>query len=331
MKLAIIGDIHISDVAPSSRTDDYKTTIFKKLLFIKDYCNQNGADVVVLLGDVFHRKNPNLNSHDMVRELISIFSQFKAKVLEVPGNHDISMTSKNLNRQPLAVLEEAGAISVIGFPYTKNFVFSTESFDVYGLGYSDANDKLSESYFSINENIIDQSKFNILCLHQMVLPDGETFFGDFINFAELAQFDFDAFCVGHYHPGFMPVLQERYGKIFLNPGAISRGSLDVHNLDRAPEFVILEIAEKKLVSFEEVQIPHEPASKVFDMQKVNRALVAKEDIENFTSTLKDVVEDNVDITSLDGLLSVLSTITQGDSEVLEFTKPFLIKAQESIE
>lgn len=331
MKIAIIGDIHQSDVSPTSRTDDYRKTIFNKLEFIKDVCNQRNVDVAVCLGDIFHRKNPNLNSHEMVRNLIEIFSTFEGKVLEIPGNHDISMTSKNLQRQPLAVLEEAGAISVLGFPYSKNFCFSTDLFDVYGLGYADANDKLSENYFNINSEIVDNEKCNILCLHQMLLPDGDSFFGDFLNFAELAQFDFDVICCGHYHPGFNPPVIQKYGKLFINPGAIARGSLDVHNLDKAPSFVILNIDSKKDVSWEIVQIPHEPSNKVFDLQKVNRSLVAKEDIENFTSTLKDVVDQQVDITSVEGLLSVINTITQEDKTVVDFIKPYLVRAQEAIE
>ena len=328
MKIAIIGDIHQSDVAPSSRTDDYKKTIFNKLEFIRDICNKKSVDVVVCLGDIFHRKNPNLNSHEMVRTLIEIFSSFDGKVLEIPGNHDISMTSKNLQRQPLA---EAGAVSVLGYPYSKNFCFSTEKFDVYGLGYADANDKLSEHYFNLNEEIEDTTKCNILCIHQMLLPDGDSFFGDYLNFAELAQFDFDIICCGHYHPGFNPQVIQKYGKLFINPGAIARGSLDVHNLDKSPSFLILDIKDKSDVAWEVVQIPHEPSNKVFDMQKVKRSLVAKEDIENFTTSLKDVVDQQVDITSVEGLLSVLNTITQEDKSVVDFIKPFLIKAQEVIE
>lgn len=331
MRLAIIGDVHQSDVAPTSRTDDYRETIFGKLDFIKDTCNRRQVDVSVFLGDIFHRKNPNLNSHDMVRRLIEVLSQFTSKVLEVPGNHDISMTSKNLFKQPLAVLEEAGVISVLGYPYSKNFCFSTDVFDVYGLGYSDNNDKLNENYFSINDEIIDQQKCNILCIHQMLLPDGEQFFGDFLNFGDLAQFDFDIVCCGHYHPGFNPTVIEKYGKLFINPGAISRGSLDVHNLDKEPSFLILDISAKNKITWETVVIPHEPSNKVFDMQKVNRSLVAKEDIERFTTSLKDVVDEQVDISSVDGLLSVLNTITEGDREVIDFIKPYLIKAQETLQ
>lgn len=331
MKIAIVGDIHISDVAPSSRTDDYRQTILNKLEFIKDTCNRKKVDVIVCLGDIFHRKNPNLNSHDMVRSLIGVFSQFEGKVLEIPGNHDISFTTRNLYKQPLAVLEEAGAVSILGFPYTKNFVFSTDLFDVYGLGYEDGNDKLSEAYFKINDEIVDQEKCNILCIHQMLLPDGDTFFGDYLNFAELAQFDFDIICCGHYHPGYSPEVIEKHGKLFINPGAISRGSLDVHNLDKEPSFIILDICGKKNYMQEKIIIPHEPANKVFDMQKVNRSLVAKEDIEKFTTSLKDVVDEHIDISSVDGLLSVLNQITEGDAEIVEFTKPFLTKAQEFIE
>ena len=67
------------------------------------------------------------------------------------------------------------------------------------------------------------------------------------------------------------------------------------------------------------------------MQKVNRSLVAREDIENFTSTLKDVVDQQVDISSVEGLLSVVNTITHEDKAIVNFIRPYLVKAQEAIE
>lgn len=326
-KIAVIGDPHVSDVAPSSRLDDYKETILGKLEFIRDWCNSNKVDVAIILGDVFHRKNPNLNSHHLTRRLIEIFSGFNCQVLEIPGNHDISMTSKNLDKQPLSVIAESGAIQVLGYPYTKTFCFSGDEVDIYGLGYADANDTLSEHYFAINSEISDTNKINILAIHQMLLPDGDTFFGDYLNFAEVAQLDFDIFLCGHYHPGYDKKVQFKHGKVFINPGSIARGSLDVHNLDKAPAFIVIDTA--KSTSWEEVIIPHEHSSKVFDLQKVRRSIIAREDMEAFTSTLKNVTDEAIDIASIDGLLQFL-TASGAEKDVLDFTKPYFEKAFDEI-
>lgn len=327
-KIVVIGDPHTSDVAPSSRLDDYKEVILGKLEFIRDWCNSNNVDVAILAGDVFHRKNPNLNSHYLTRRLIEIFGGFNCPVIEVPGNHDISMTSKNLDKQPLSVIAESGAIQVLGFPYTKTFVLEGDNADIYGLGYADANDLFSENYFAINSEITDLNKLNILAIHQMLLPDGDTFFGDFLNFAEVAQLDFDIFICGHYHPGYDPRVQFKHGKVFINPGSIARGSIDVHNLDRQPSFTVLDITSNP-VKWEEVVIPHEHSSKVFDLQKVRRSLIAKEDMESFTTTLKNVTEETIDIASIDGLLSFLSA-SGAEKDILDFTKPYFEKAFDDI-
>lgn len=327
MKLAVVGDFHISDANPSARLDNFKETCFNKLKFIRDETNRRGVDVVLFLGDIFHRKNPNLNSHDTIRELISIFAGFNSKVLEVVGNHDISMTSKNLYKQPLSVLDEAGSLSILGYPYTRNFTFSTEEADIYGLGYADINDTLSENYFALNSEIVSNFKVNILAMHQMLLPDNANFFGDYLNFKDLAQLDFDIVLCGHFHPGYEPLIQAAHGVIFCNPGAITRGSLDTHNLTREPQFAIFDITDKKNIKTDTVSIPCLPANQIFDMQKVKRSIIVKEDMSKFTDTLKSVCEDSVDISSVNGLLSVLAD-SGCDKEVLNFAKPYLEQAEE---
>lgn len=57
-KIGFVGDPHLSDVAPLSRIDNYTEAILNKLIYICDYANKNNLSSLVLLGDIFHRKNP---------------------------------------------------------------------------------------------------------------------------------------------------------------------------------------------------------------------------------------------------------------------------------
>lgn len=328
-KVAIVGDIHASDVAPESRKDDYRETILNKLVFIADTCNSEKIEAVVFLGDIFHRKDPKLNSHELNTKLIEVFQSFNADVYVVPGNHDISMTTKNLYKQPLKVIEQARAITLLGYPETETFVASYSDVDIYGLINKDSLDKFSQGYFDIEAEIKDISKHNLLCLHQMLLPDGEKFFGDFLNFAEIAQLNFGYFACGHYHPGYNPVVKSAHNKRFINPGAISRGSLDSHNLDKEPSFLISVFEKDTDAKFYRIIIPHEPAEKVFDLDKIAKAVVSKEEVFKFIAALKDVSEEEFDLSSVDGLLSLLLTLDV-EKEIIDFIRPYLQTAQEEI-
>ena len=145
-KIAFVIDPHTSDVAPLSRIDNYTEAILNKLRFIVDYANKHKLDAVVILGDLFHRKNPNLNSHDLVRTLIAIFQSCECPVYSIIGNHDYTTSYTNLKRQPIAVLHRAKALQIISYPQLSTFKAEFDNVDIYGLGHSENNEHFSETY-----------------------------------------------------------------------------------------------------------------------------------------------------------------------------------------
>ena len=90
MKMLIIGDQHLADRPPSSRKDTYRQDILDKLVWIVEYANSMKVDLILNLGDVFHIKRSDRNSHFLVQEVARIFGASKAPVLIVPGNHDLA-------------------------------------------------------------------------------------------------------------------------------------------------------------------------------------------------------------------------------------------------
>src|SRR5512136_1572334 len=84
------SDIHISDLNPRARTDDFKAAILDKLDQIQKACTKLKADALILAGDLFNFKTPSKNSHSLVRELIEVFRKFKCPVYMIPGNHDLT-------------------------------------------------------------------------------------------------------------------------------------------------------------------------------------------------------------------------------------------------
>ena len=89
MRFGLIFDVHASDKTPSTRKDDYKAAVLKKLEFVVEESNKRHYDAILMLGDLFHKKIPSHNSHSLISALISIFQKSKAPFYIIAGNHDI--------------------------------------------------------------------------------------------------------------------------------------------------------------------------------------------------------------------------------------------------
>ena len=93
MKFLVIGDVHLADRGPRSRTLNYRSLIEDKLRFCIDLANDEKVDAVLQLGDFFHIKTPNRNSHAMVQEAAKILARASCPVIINPGNHDACVTT----------------------------------------------------------------------------------------------------------------------------------------------------------------------------------------------------------------------------------------------
>ena len=66
IKLLWRTDVHLSDRAPVSRTDDWAETVFGKLDQVRRVAEKVGASAILDGGDFFHIKSPGRNSHALV-------------------------------------------------------------------------------------------------------------------------------------------------------------------------------------------------------------------------------------------------------------------------
>ncbi|MCX7727016.1 MAG: hypothetical protein N2053_09235, partial [Chitinispirillaceae bacterium] len=52
---------------------------------VKDICNQEKADGLIIAGDLFNIKTPSKNSHLLVNNLMDIFKQVKCPIYVIEG------------------------------------------------------------------------------------------------------------------------------------------------------------------------------------------------------------------------------------------------------
>jgi len=331
-KGALVGDQHFSDVSPKSRKDDYTNAIFDKLRFILQYCKEKGIENVFLLGDMFHRKQPNHNSHWLVQSIISLLREFQPEVdvYSLIGNHDFTTDISVLPRQPISTIIQSGAVKPLGLD-DEPFVFDFGSYkvEVNGKPYSDREDGTEKSSEAYKLKFNHEDSFKIALYHSTLLPDGKTFFGDWINFADVApviQADFVG--CGHFHPGYEPPVLEAHGKTWCNPGAISRGTAEDHNLTRKLQFVSFMYNGEELIT-KSVEIPHRPGAEVFDVETLKREKQERKEHSAFVDTLSDPENLNLDVSSVEQLCLVADKLST-DKTAVALAKEFLRKASESL-
>ena len=330
IKIAFIGDPHVSDKAPSTRTDDYCNTVLNKLKFIVTTCIEEKVQAIVILGDIFHKKIPSHTSHETIRRLIDIF-KCDIPIFSVAGNHDINGTYNEIHRQPFSVLRESGVLNELVPTKATTFTDGKMVVALSGSFFRETLDS-KEHINEYNLSFPEDSDYNIGVFHQMILPDGQTFFSSYVNFSDLMEVNSDLIAVGHYHVGFKGSIIRQEYKHFLNPGSMSRGSTELFNLEKEPKFSIVTL--EKLEDFVSVQhkdviIPHKDSKEIFDLEAVTRK---KENIKlkDFFNNLNEVEIESLAAETPEGVLETLKRMGMNE-DLSDLCMKYLIQTEGRID
>ncbi len=86
VKILHCGDVHLGTSAGIKRLSvRRKAEVLQTFLRIVSYAEENGADLLLIAGDLFDNHKP---SADFLDQISSAFSKFSGKVFISPGNHD---------------------------------------------------------------------------------------------------------------------------------------------------------------------------------------------------------------------------------------------------
>lgn len=300
MKLLLIGDIHLSDRAPSACTDDYLNDLITILEHTVSLESSLNVDGVVWSGDVFHVKQANRNSHSLVQRAIDIVQAYK-NLWIVPGNHDLAYDRfDSIESQPLGVLFKAGAKLLNGWADPDGM-----QLPLYGVPWQQewTDEALTEALTAWNGLPLGQQekrKDALVVAHApLYRPGTEPSWENYPTegWAEIQ--GVGACFYGHVHErhGIYPV-----GNVtFCNHGAITRGSLHESELSRAVVVTTWSAEE----GFTEVPIPHKPASEVFRLMQHHERQDAKLELESF---LERAGQATLEVASIEAILAHIRTL-----------------------
>lgn len=279
MRLLLIGDPHVADRPPSSRTESYRDDILAKLEWCVEYANDKGVDAVVSLGDLFHIKRPDRNSHLLVSRVAEVLGKSNSPVLLEVGNHDTSQDRlDSLPSQPLGTLALHPNINIVIGPHPE--------LPVYFIPYFDLTEDNYEYWAEKFRADGGPDKYPLIIAHQSIFPRAEEPIYDFIS-AESWSESFNApYCAyGHIHSRMKAGAFYKIGNThFCNNGSISRGSLHEETIKRKLAVTLFDDSDPDN-PYTSVPIPYKPASEVFRFQELESENLRVERVGAFLESL----------------------------------------------
>lgn len=314
------NDIHISDVNPRSRVDDFKDTVLGKLRQMAMACKKLGADAAIIAGDLYNLKAPAKNSHGLNRELVAVFQEFGCPIYMIEGNHDLTNNDLgSIPSQPLGVLFQDRTLIRL-----RNEIVEKDGVKISlaGVPY-DHNLDPDELKIERPEGCAAQ----ICALHLYASPTGGMLFQNrIIGYKELAHLSPDVFIIGHYHID--QGIEQVDGKHFINIGSMSRGTLNEENIDHQPQIGYIKIdvdGDDTNITTRPIKLKVKPAPEVFDLEKREEEKKERQEIEEFVEKLVSETfdEESAGDKSIEEMLETLDA----SKEIKERAIHFLQEAQ----
>ncbi len=298
----LMGDIHLSDRAPSSCVDSYQDDLFDILDHVGTIAADTAATAIVWAGDVFHIKTPGRTSHRTVQRVIRLLHNYPCPTLIVPGNHDMLYDRLDSidDTQPLGVVLASGAARLLNGWH--------DTFPLYGVPWlQDFTDHaVTDALARFDDHPAVDDAPALVVTHAPLYPLGKEL--PYENYPAdrwaTAMGNRGSVFYGHVHDPHG--IHHAAGVTFCNPGAISRGSLDEHNLTRQ---VRIATWDDTTGLFDLVPVPHKPADQVFRLADATKLRTAQATFDRF---LDGIGEVRIEITSVEAVMAQIRAKQLGD-------------------
>lgn len=291
-------DVHLADRGPVSWKGDYLGELWDNLRQVAKIASDTEAVAILDGGDLFHVKAPARNSHFLVNETIKLHKESPCPVFSIEGNHDLQNNNLcSLSKQPLGVVFASGVLHPL-----REEVFSRGGITVRVVGLPFIPDRTLDTFTSIRKKPGDD--FLVVIAHALASEEPPAsvvdFFGEPVfKYSDLIVPDGpDLLCFGHWHKD--QGITEIDGRFFVNPGALSRGSLSFETLSRTPSATLLSfgVTGIKVVSY---PLTVAPAEDVFNFEvkqaKEEEAVRIQAFLDDLNSKLSDASLQGVSVKS----------------------------------
>lgn len=209
--------IHLSDLHIGKRVNEFSMIEDQKyiLLEILSIIEKEGADAVLISGDIYDKSQPSNEAVNLFDEFIFRLSKLNVKTYIISGNHDSAeklsfayrfIEKSNVFISPVyngeikkhTLLDEWGKVNIYMLPFIKPINVKLQFEDEEISSYTDAI-KVAIKHMDVNEN-----ERNIILSHQFVTgairsDSEEISLGGTDNVDVCAYDSFDYVALGHIH------------------------------------------------------------------------------------------------------------------------------------
>lgn len=303
MKALLINDLHLASKGPATRLDDWHATVQRKLDFVQEVALSEVVDVIAVAGDLLHQTTLAYQSgrYAPMTQALRTIKRWneEAPVVVIAGNHDLPHNRLDLVYQtPFGVLMEAGAVRPVWEP---GLVYRHKDGSwVGGVSYPVTEEKV-RAFANIEGP-------GILMLHCFANLTGGDYFGEQVfSYVELPQWvpNVKVFHFGHDHKDHG--IQLIGDRVFVQVGALLRGTLADDQVNRQPVVVVVDTAD--VMATKHFLVPIEAPDVVFDLAQKSQELPdANQQIEAYVTHLAEATKavGEVDVMTLVQHLAVSS-------------------------
>lgn len=261
MKILNFSDAHLRDTRPRRRTDNYQETQIRKLQWIMNLANKEGA-MVTCSGDLLDK--PVLGE-SIKSWLISEF--YPMKIYTVVGQHEELQRTFD-EKCSLNLLSIVGTVTIC---YDEPVVMGND-ICIYGSSWGE---QIPEVY--------DPSHFNVLLIHKLI--SNKDYWNGYVPYNDAKAFlkehkDYDIIFSGDNHKSFIVEYKDRY---LVNCGSMMRSNID--QADHKPMCVIFDTDTRELTAH---YIPVDPIEEVMDLESVREEIQINEKLNNFMEELRSI-------------------------------------------
>lgn len=278
IKVLFVGDTHGDDNTPDKRKDSYLDACLEEMQECVEIADARSCDLVVHLGDVFHRIEPG----PLIRNgYLKILSRAKTPWYTVIGNHDVKHNLSYYPQSTIRTLVESGVL------------ITGESIEEYGIFLAhhtaELNDQLRDGY------LLDKP-YPIVAAHATITLG--PFFGSYVLFDEVKTNDKTKLIVsGHVHDAMESTRAD--GVQFINPGSVCREKLNEANKVKIPQVLYVEYdLNGNLYEIEYIKLECcKPASEIFKIEETQLIKDNKKDTQQYIKQISsmNLLEDDIDI------------------------------------
>jgi len=338
-----IADPHWADKRPGSRRDDFRATQQRKMADVVKLgarLNIDGqaqeAQGICVAGDLFHQNEGQRIDRRLDTQLAKTLNDSLCPWFAIPGNHDMKNNRlDSLSSHPMGTLAAAGLLTITLWPDYEivrgpnegdpPVIITGREYTTEGPGRWLEHMASTGDLRKLKEEIGAQV---LLMTHNFWGLQASVIMGEpVLAHNSIREIGADICLFGHPHVFDGEVIvQDSGGQIsIVGPGALLRGTLAEHDINRVPKIVVMIFKADGTHEVIFTSIPHEPAEKVFDLESHERQKTQKRVEERFIKELQSLETRSVKMEDV-----IVAAEEKTPAAVIQKARSFLTQAETEI-